>query len=370
MIYFDNSASGGFKPDAVVSATENAIKFLSCNPGRSGHKLALLGSEFIFKTRKLIANTFNNKNVDRVVFTKNCTEALNLAILGLANENDEIVTTVTEHNSVLRPLYHLMQTKGVTVKFAKPKNKRITPHDVMPLVTKNTKLVVVNAVSNVTGEQNEFEEIGKLLNCPYVVDGAQACGHVEIDMQKSNISALAIAGHKGLFSIQGCGVLAFRNVDVQPITFGGTGTESFEKLPSCYPELLESGTLNLPAICSLFEGCNYANENLAISKKRLEFYTDYIISELRKKQVEVFSRKNPFGIVAFALRTPSGIVADELSERFNIAVRGGFHCAPLLHKFLKTDENGLVRLSLCLHNTEKEIDYFLRSINTLIAEGY
>lgn len=367
MIYFDNAATGGFKPSAVVNSAEYALKYLSANPGRSGHRLAVIGEEFIFRTRSLFSEVFNNRRIERVIFTKNCTEALNMAIFSLAKPDSEVVTTVTEHNSVLRPLYELEAKKAVTLKFAVPSSDRITVKDVLPLISAKTSLVVINAVSNVTGKKNDYEEIALSVDCPVVIDGAQAGGHLDIDLKRDKISALALAGHKGLYGIPGSGVLVFDDsVEISPLIFGGTGTESFEKVPSCYPELLESGTLNLPAIASLYDGLSYAVSNMEQSKKRLTEKTAFIVSELKRIGVRVYSDKNPFGIVAFASERGSVETAEILSEKYDIAVRGGFHCAPLMHKFLGTASDGLVRVSLAVQNTDRETEKFIKAVRDLV----
>ncbi len=366
MIYFDNAATSGFKPSASVNSAVNAIKYLNANPGRGSHKLSILAEEFVFRTRVKLSKTFNNEHIDRVIFTKNCTESLNTAIFSLAKPNTEVVTTVTEHNSVLRPLYAMQRKFGVKIKFAKPKLDRITKDDILPLVSKDTSLVVINAVSNVTGQKNDFEDIGKHLSCPLVIDGAQACGHIDINLKDINANCLAVAGHKGLYSTQGIGALIFDGeTEIEPLTYGGSGADTFLEVPSFYPEKLEAGTLNLPAICSLFDGTDYALENLSFSNKRLLNNTDVIISYLKKIGAKVYSEKNPFGIVAFSLSKSSFEVSDLLSTKFDIFVRGGFHCAPKMHEFLKTKESGLVRVSLAMQNSESEIERFLMAITEI-----
>ncbi len=367
MIYFDNAATGGFKPDSVSIAFSNALRYLSTNPGRSGHRLALLGEEAVFKTRQKLSKTFNNRLIERVVFTKNCTEALNLAILGSVSCGDEIITTVTEHNSVLRPLYYLRRTKNINLKIVEPSSGySIKRSDILSAVTKNTKLIIMNAVSNVTGETNEFENLSDI---PLILDGAQIGGHQNVDMEKSNISALCLACHKGLYAPMGVGALLFRkDFDIAPTFFGGSGTESFEEVPTVYPEKLECGTLSLPQIVALNDGIDFAVDYMEQSRKRLLFFTDYIIKQLKNMGATVFSNRNPYGIVSFSIELPSLNVSEILSDRYNIATRAGFHCAPLMHKFLKTDTDGLVRISLSLFNTEREIEHFLRAMKQIIKD--
>ncbi len=363
MIYFDNASTGGFKPSSVFLAHQNALKHLLVNPSRGSHPQAVLGENLIFKTRQILSKTFVNRHIERVIFTKNCTEALNIALFGTIKNGDEIVTTVTEHNSVLRPLYALKKRKNITIKFAQLDGGIITVSSILSKVTKNTKLVIMNAVSNVTGGENQFRQVGKELDCPLIVDGAQAGGHIPINMEKHHINGLCLAGHKGLFATQGIGTLLFDDkLEIEPLTFGGSGTDSFEEVPNFYPEKLESGTPNLPAICSLYEGVDYMVNNISSIGKRLTIKTQALINELIKMGVKVYSNPNPCGIVAFELEIPSSEVSDILSQKYSIATRGGFHCAPLMHKALNTDKNGLVRVSLATQNTQREMEYFIQAI--------
>lgn len=361
MIYFDNAASGYFKPSASVAAAEYAAKQLSVNAGRSSHRLAVKAEKEIYSTRKLFSESFSSGKAERVIFTSNCSEALNFAILGLKLRYGEIVTSVTEHNSVLRPLYHLKES-GVNLRFAGFSDKPfIKAEDLLSLVTAKTDFVVLNAVSNVTGYKNEFEKIGKRLaelDIPFIVDGAQAGGHMPINMKENGITCLCLAGHKGLMGVQGAGVLLFdENAEIAPVKFGGSGTESFLPKPTYYPELLEVGTLNLPAILSLKAGLGYVIERGDVIAETLFSLTEVLIKKLGElPAIKVYSEPNRFGIVSFSdERLDSAALADYLSERFDIATRGGFHCAPLIHKALKTDIGGLLRVSFSPFNKEEEI---------------
>lgn len=363
MIYFDNAATGGYKPSQVLLTVSNVLKNLNFNPGRSAYDGAVLAENLIYKTREVLSKTFNNQRIERVIFTKNCTEALNLALFGYLKEGDEVIATVTEHNSVLRPLYALEKTKNIKIKFAQLDGGLITTNSILKLLTPKTKLIVLNAVSNVTGETNQFNEIGKLVDCPLLVDGAQGCGHVKINMEKQNISILTFAGHKGLYSTQGVGGLLFNDkINIEPLLFGGSGTDSFEKIPKFYPEKLECGTHNLSAICSLYEGVDYMESNFSSITRKLKNYTKILIEELTKMEIKVYSKPNPSGIVSFELEIPSVEVSNLLWQKYSIATRGGFHCAPLMHKALKTNKNGLCRVSLGCQNTQREMEYFLKCL--------
>lgn len=375
MIYFDNAATGGFKPNSVLETATNVINYLSANPGRSGHRLSKTGANFVYDSRKKLCEFFGGDSPSRVVFTKNCTEALNTAIFGILEKGDHVVTTVYEHNSVLRPLFTLQDKNIIELDVCKPNGSlNVTFEDIKPLIKRNTKAVIINNISNVTGCVNEVYEIGNGLkkineNIIFIVDGAQAGGHIPINMKEEKIDVLALAGHKGLYAIAGSGVLIFKEgIDIKPLTMGGTGTESFNPFqPDCYPERLESGTLNLPAICSLYEGILYLENNINYISMQLEEMTEYLIRKLEKiDEIELFSDKNPSGIVAFRHKKISSVdFAEILSDRYDIAVRGGFHCAPLVHKFLHTDEEGLVRASLSPHNGKREMNIFVEAVKQI-----
>ena len=371
MIYFDNAASSFYKPYLCTERAVYAMRELSVNAGRSGHKLSEQAERLIYSARSTTSSAFNNGSVQRVIFTANCTQALNFAIFGIERKKRKIVTTVTEHNSVLRPLYQL-EKSGYKLVIANLNEKQyICADDVINLVDDETAFVAVNAVSNVTGAKNEYEKIGLSLKgsgIPFIVDGAQAAGHVRIDMRSSNINCLAVAGHKGLNSIQGAGALIFdENVEISPIIFGGSGNETFEKVPSCYPEKLEAGTRDLPAISSFEQGVKSSAENITERGNRLIKLTAALIRGLDSIYgVKTYSVPNPFGICAFEISAfPSVDAARAYSELFSIAVRGGFHCAPLMHEALKTDENGLIRASLSTYNTAEEVNDFLTATEYL-----
>ena len=372
MIYFDNAATGGFKPDSVICAAASAMKF-GANPGRSGHKLSLACLERVYSCRKLLCSFLGGYGYDRVVFTKNCTEALNTALCGVLKSGDKVVTTVAEHNSVLRPL-EFLKSRGVNVEYAPlTEEGEINLEALSRMVDKDTRAVVITLASNVTGASPDISALRKKIPAEtlLICDGAQACGHVAIDMKSSGIDALAVAGHKGMCGIQGSGALLFSDrVDPSPVLYGGTGSESFNlNMPDFYPDRLESGTLSYPAIVSLGEGVIYLQQNMKAASQKVLSMTEYLIDGLEKiKGVKVFSQPNPYGIVALSLSgMQSETAAYRLSEEFAICVRGGLHCAPLMHAALNSD--GLVRASLSGFNSMNECSQFLQAIKKLAAES-
>ena len=379
MFYFDNAATGGRKPDSVLSALSSAVK-VCANVGRGGHKLSLSCAAVTQSCRNTLNDFFGGFGYDRVVFTKNCTEALNIAILGVLEKGDHVVTTAMEHNSVLRVLEFLKKSGVITYDVcslqgeAQDGNAYLSPTDITNLLQPNTRMVIITTASNVTGYNPDIRAIKKALprRVLLLCDGAQGAGHLGIKMQDWGIDMLTIAGHKGMQGIQGSGALLFsERVDPMPILYGGTGSMSLSlNMPDFYPDALEAGTLSYPAIVSLLEGTRYMDAHVKQVQSRLLMLTSYFLSGLRAlKKYKIYSKANPCGIVAFAHPTlPSEHLASVLSIKYDIAVRGGLHCAPLMHEALGTIDNGLVRASFSHFNSEKEIDKLLQALNELSLE--
>lgn len=372
MIYFDNAATGGFRPDCVLSAVSAAIK-MCANPGRSGHRLSVACMERVYACRRQLMEFFGGYSCERTVFTKNCTEALNIALLGVLRPGDKVVSTFAEHNSVLRPLQHL-ERSGVQVSLA-PLNAKgeVDIAALASMVHADTKAVVITLASNVTGASPDINKLRSAIppRTLLICDGAQACGHVPVDMRGSGIDALAVAGHKGMYGIQGSGALLFsERLNPSPVTFGGTGSESFNlDMPDFYPDRLESGTLNYPAVISLAEGVLYLKSHFNEERDKLFHLTSHLIHRLNQLPfVEVYSRPNFFGIAAFSVRgISSEQAAGRLSDEFSVCVRGGLHCAPLMHEALGTTEYGLVRASLSPFNSEREIEAFVSALSSVAS---
>lgn len=374
MIYLDNAATGGFKPRKVTEIIETTTKYLCANPGRSSHSLSLTGEKLIFSTREQIASMFDCP-VERVIFTKNCTEALNTAIFGTLKKGGHVITTIYEHNSVLRPLQYLKSLGLIELDIVCPYKDIPLTQLIKKKIRKNTYLVVCTSASNVTGQILPIREVGDLckrLGITFLVDGAQGGGHIPLSLVKDNISILCLAGHKGLYGVMGSGVLIFnQETTINPILFGGTGTETFNlSMPLSYPERLEAGTLSLPIIASLNEGVKFIQKNLTSFAFHIEKATEKIIGDLlAQENIKIYSKPNPVGIVAVGIKNlDSNFVCDILDKEYNIAVRGGFHCAPLIHKHLKTDKSGLVRISLAVQNTAREITCVIEALKKIAKD--
>ena len=374
MIYFDNAATGGRKPDCVLTAVSSAVK-VCANPGRSGHKLSLACAKQVQNCRHALNAHFDGYGFDRVAFTKNCTEALNIALFGVLKKGDHVVTTCMEHNSVLRPLEYLRQM-GIIEYDVCPLRGEVSEaslhaEDILALLRPNTRLVAVTAASNVTGYIPDLNAVRSILpeNVLFLCDAAQGAGHFDIKMQGAGIDLLAIAGHKGMLGIQGSGALLFsEKVNPSPLLFGGTGSISLSlDMPDFYPDCLEAGTLAFPAILSLLEGTRHLALRQNIISKKIRSLTEYLLQGLKAlSNYTAYSKPNPCGIVAFTHRDiPSETVAEYLSEKYAVAVRGGLHCAPLMHKPLNTHDGGLVRVSFSQDNTYREIDRLISALATL-----
>lgn len=374
-IYLDTPATSHFKPKCVRRAFLKYLS-LSANPGRSGHALAVKNAAMIWQAREKLAKYFGNIEPEDVIFTKNATEALNIAILGLCakNKGRHVVCSCFEHNSVLRPLHQLESLGQISLTIVTPKNKKfITASDISSAIKKNTFLVCLTAISNVTGNKNNFEDVGELCfrkGILFLLDDAQGVGHVRVDMKKSHINFLAFSGHKGLHTPQGIGALCINSkVYPSPIIFGGTGTES-EKLlqPDIPPECYESGTVSSPLVASLLAGANYNERHFDKHQKKVARLTQYMLKKLQEIEgVKIYSNMdNTYGVVAFSVAGFDSIeVTDFLSNKYNIASRGGLHCAPLAHKFLGTMESGLTRVGIDFKNTYHDINTLARAVAQL-----
>lgn len=370
LIYLDHAATGGNKAPSVMSAVLAAMRCCA-NPGRSGHKLSLAAAERVFACRELFSSLFCGYGFERVVFTKNCTEALNLAILGTLKQGDHAVTTCLEHNSVLRPLEALKRAGVIEYDVAPLTNGRLLPESIAELVRPNTRMAVVTSASNVTGEAPPLAKIKKLLseNVLFVVDGAQGAGHLPLSMKEQGLDALALAGHKGMGGIQGSGALLFsERMEISPILFGGTGSESFDLgMPAFYPDRLESGTLSYPAVCSLYEGALLVKSRREEWAGKLERTTAFVLEGLSGlKGYTAYFEPNACGICSFRhARLSSETIAGELSEKYGICVRGGLHCAPLIHKALGDFPDGLVRASFSPEQGKKEAKALLCALKEI-----
>ena len=368
-VYFDNAATSFKKPNEVKKAVIEAINFHTANPGRSGHQLSQNVAEIICETRENVLDFLGGVGYN-LIFTKNCTEALNLAIFGTLKNGDHVIATCYEHNSVLRPLEHLKK-QGVEVTILDSDLENFH-EDFENKIQANTKLVITTFVSNVTGEICDVKTVNKICKkhgIKHLVDGAQACGHIKIDLQDLGCDMFAFAGHKGLLSLTGVGGLIVKNLEnLQPIIYGGTGTESESLLqPKDTIEGFESGTISTISIISLNAGVKYLKKNFSKILEKERILCVFLHNFLKNlKFLTLFSKKSSKNVFAFNVKNlDSGIVANLLNEKFNICVRSGLHCAPLVHRKNKTLYSGMVRVSVDFCNTCEEIEYLIKALTCI-----
>ena len=375
MIYLDNAATTNYKPQCVIDAVVECMTKYPFNPNRSGSKQALELQQKLYDARKKLSLLYNNDSENHVVFTSGCTQALNLAILGNAKKG-HIIVTCTEHNSVLRPVMQLKRKGYADVSVITPNEQGlVTVESVQNAMKPNTYMLCVSHSSNVTGQYQNIEELGAFArkrNIVMLADCAQSAGYVPLDMKRCSVDLVAVAGHKGLHGIQGAGALIFNNRAVpRPITFGGTGTEShLHYQPSTVPDCLESGTLPTPAIISMSAGIDYWLNNWKANGDNVAATQKIILDGLNAiPDVKVYSKENLSGAIAFNVKNKdSAEVADVLSQKYDVAVRGGLQCAPLMHKWLGTYEQGAVRASVSCVTTKEECLTLLEAVEQIAKE--
>lgn len=365
MVYLDNAATSRFIPKSVLSTVQEHL-LRKTNPGRGGYEESVNSALEVFRARQAVLRYYGNQD-GKVVFTKNCTEALNLAIFGTAKKG-HVITTVTEHNSVLRPLKELERRGIIRLTIVEPdERKGVNAEAVKRHLKADTYLLCINHCSNVTGTRNEVEEICKLASrygIRTLVDDAQGAGHIRLDMKAYGIDMVATAGHKGLHGIQGSGFLTYRGVNIKPLLYGGTGTESINLYqPENTIEGMEAGTLNTAGICGLKVGIEWTEKNLSSIARENRKMTSYLLEELSlMKNIRLYSSANSVGVVSFIIQ---GYTSEEISDYLNrcgYEVRSGLHCAPLMHKHLNTIDSGLVRISVGKNNSERDIEGVIRRI--------
>lgn len=378
MIYFDNAATSLRKPDCVVQAVAEAMCSLG-NSGRGVHSGALSASRIIYETRTALAQLFGAESPERIAFTANSTQALNIAIKGVLDPGDHVITAALEHNSVLRPLYE-MQNLGVqlTILPADPEGN-IRYEDFEKEIRPNTKAIVTTHGSNLTGNLLDIQKIGRIArkhDLIYIVDASQTAGIFDIDVQQMQIDILCFTGHKGLLGPQGTGGIYVREgVEVRPLLSGGSGVQTYLRShPPQMPTALEAGTLNGHGIAGLGAAVRYLQKTglPVIRAKEQELMWAFYAQVREIPGITVygdFSSKNRCAIVSLNVRDyDSGEVSDALSEHYGIATRPGAHCAPLMHKALGTVEQGAVRFSFSHYNTQEEIKIAVSALQELAQE--
>jgi cysteine desulfurase / selenocysteine lyase len=376
LIYLDNSATSFPKPDVVYDFMHSFYKKHGVNPGRSGFDAAIETEEVVSNTRKMLTNLFNGGgDHNRLTFSYNATDSLNLILLGLAEKGDHVITTMLEHNSVLRPLYHMEMDGRIVVTYLPfDESGYVHPDDVKKAITKNTKMVVVNHCSNVIGTIQPVAEIGKICReagVLFVVDGSQSAGAVQVDIQAMNIDAFIFTGHKCLMGPTGIGGSYVREgVTVRHTRYGGTGVRSAHPTHlDEYPYRLETGTLNLVGVAGLHAGVKWVQEQGIdnLHKKEMDLWAKLKEGIEKNETVTTYcanSAANHNPVLSFNIKGfEAGDVGTMLDVDYNIACRTGLQCAPLVHRHMGTESmHGTVRFSIGPFTTHEHVEAAIEAV--------
>lgn len=376
MIYFDNAATTYPKPASVIRAVDDVLRNLSFNSGRGGYRQSIQASEMIYSARECVADFFNAEP-ENIIFTKNCTESLNIAIKGSVKRGEHIIISSLEHNSVSRVAEKLRKDGIITYDIADFSYDNDTViNNFENLIKNNTSLIVCTHSSNAFGVSFPIRKIGQLCkkhSLRFIVDGAQGAGVADIDMKRDNIDILCAPGHKCLMGVMGTGIMAVsKNVMVDELLQGGTGSGSLSlSQPDFSPDKFEAGTLNNAGIMSVKKGIDYINyhgrENIYNHELSL---CRYLYNELDNiNKVSLYTPYPEYGktmpIISFNISDhPSEKTASLLAAK-GICTRAGYHCTPLAHKHFGTFDTGTVRLSLGVFNVKKECTSFIDVVKKL-----
>jgi cysteine desulfurase/selenocysteine lyase len=388
IVYLDNAATSFPKPDKVLTAARDFYAAFGVNPGRTGCDLCLAAEQMILQTRKRLSAFFNPsavaagkpKDPKRLIFTLNGTMSLNLIVNGMVGPGDHVVTTMVEHNSVIRPVNHRVRDAGATATYVVPDGEGyIDPEDIRKAIRPNTKLVIVNHASNVTGVVQDVQAIGKVcreLGVPLAVDTAQTAGVLPIDMTECNISFLAFTGHKGLLAPTGTGgICVADDAEIRGTIYGGTGVRSADPYHlEEYPYRLEAGTQNLAGIAGLSAGLDWLEEHGMDKVRRHEME---LMAELQNGLAEIpgvkiwgtkrLDRRVATLSITVANYDPSD-VGTILDAEHTVLVRTGLHCAPLIHDHMGSSPRGTVRFSIGPYNTREHVAAAIRAVEQLASD--
>ena len=377
MIYLDNAATSFPKPEETIEYVNTFIRSIGGNPGRSGHTLSIEAARTIFEAREKLTQFINGKDSERLIFTQNGTESLNLAILGLLQEKDHVITTSLEHNSVMRPLMFLKNEKGIEISVIHcTREGKLDIKQIKRSVKKNTKALVINHGSNVIGTTQPLGKIRQAINdIILIVDACQTIGAYPIDIEKDGIDMLCFSCHKSLYGMQGLGAMYIRDgIELKPLKFGGTGSksESIEH-PDFLPDKYECGTPNTPGIASLLGGLAFiektGQKNIMQRKNELR---KLIVQELSKFDNVILygNHTGNTNVPVISLNIKNKLPSEvgyELNKK-EIYVRVGLHCSPMSHKTIGTFPEGTVRISPGYFTKNEDIYRFLEVMRE-IAKG-
>lgn len=375
MIYMDNAATTLQKPECVAKAVVNAMNSFG-NAGRGLNDASMGASRVVYDTREKLCRLFHGENPKQFAFTSNATESLNTAIQGLIGPGDHVITTMLEHNSVLRPLYE-REAAGVELTILKCDTYgNISYEEIEAAIRENTKAIVCTHGSNLTGNLTDIGRIGAIAKkhgILLIADASQTAGLIPIDVQEMQIDVLCFTGHKGLYGPQGTGGIYVRpGVEIKPLKRGGSGIETYNKNhPAQMPTALEAGTLNSHGIAGLNAALTYIEETgveyiYRLALERMWQFYEGVRDIQGVKVYGDFSVKERAPIVSLNIGNfDSAEVSDELLTEYGIATRAGGHCAPLMHEALGNVEQGAVRFSFSHFNTQEEVEKAISAIREL-----
>ena len=379
LIYLDNGATSYPKPDEVYTFMDSFYRSFGVNPGRSGYDLCMETGALVDTTRKMLADFFNGNDPNRLCFSYNSTDALNLIIYGMLKQGDHAITTTVEHNSVLRPLYHLSKFNGVEVDYIGfDNNGFVDPDNIKQKIKANTRLVIVNHASNVIGTVQPVDEMGRICReagVPFAIDASQSAGKIPIDIEKSNIDVVAFTGHKSLLGPTGIGGLYVREgIEIRHTRAGGTGVRSADRMHlKEYPYRLEYGTGNVVGIAGLHAGLKWLEEKGVDQIHRHEMKLTRTLRDGLGKMdgVSMYCQEDlsdHIGVLSFNIDGMEALNAGTLLDgEYNIACRTGLHCAPLVHEQLGTDQiGGSVRMGIGPFNTKDHIKTTIDAVGELV----
>lgn len=376
--YLDNAATSFPKPPSVSKEVKKCIETYCGNAGRGSHKLSLLAANKIYDCRESVRNLINAPSPENIAFVPSCTFGLNLIVKGILNPGDHVLISDMEHNSVFRPISKITKMGAITFDVfpslsLEDKSTDAILTGIKNRIRKNTKLIICNHQSNICSYSLPLLEIGTLCKTNHIlfaVDSAQSIGHLDIDMQKMNIDILCAPGHKGLYGLQGSAFIAF-NTNILPDTLieGGNGINSLEPyMTDIIPERYEAGTLPLPSIVGLGEGIKEINR-IGIEHIRnheIELFRRLRDGLLSIKGAMVYAPKFEGSTLLFNIDGFSAeAISSTLSEN-NICTRAGFHCSPLAHASLGTQNSGAVRISFGIFNTQADINKLLSAVSKVV----
>ena len=375
MIYMDNAATTLQKPECVAQAVVNAMNSFG-NAGRGLNDASMGAARVIYDTREKLCRLFHGENPKQFAFTSNATESLNTAIQGLIGPGDHVITTMLEHNSVLRPLYERENAGAELTVLTCDAQGNISYEEMEKAIRENTKAIVCTHGSNLTGNLTDIGRIGAIAKkhgILLIADASQTAGLIPIDVQEMQIDVLCFTGHKGLYGPQGTGGIYVRpGVEIKPLKRGGSGIETYNKNhPAQMPTALEAGTLNSHGIAGLNAALTYIEETGVehICQLALERMWQFYEGVCDIPGVTVygdFSGKERVPIVSLNIEDfDSAEVGDELLTEYGIATRAGGHCAPLMHEVLGNVEQGAVRFSFSHFNTQEEVEKAISAIREL-----